>query len=342
MFSVACAALSATNFTFDDKQTHHLSAVVPSLEAYPVRLQVRIPRMITTSGWTRRRPAQVWIVNSRTVARTTIAHSEHFFGTRTLHAELHARPSPHLPLLRAMDRFGRVLHGISSVDICVTLDRPTAGTDPVFELLAEERLFADLHSSIRCQANTILDWVYGTACPPRTLAIEDADPTDSPSSVRFRGSRLHLRNDQRRAVNMGLAGLPLLAIQAAYGSGKTVTGAFLAALLAERQSFVIVTATTNVACAQFTDPRTSILRLDDYSHLAVLRFVADSALADGVPTTKVDLHTVLKTLTDLYSDRMQERERERCQHYIKRRRLLEILLFHHDACLHLSDEDREM
>ncbi|XGW34683.1 hypothetical protein V3C99_018573, partial [Haemonchus contortus] len=159
-------------------------------------------------------------------------------------------------------------------------------------------------------ANTILDWVYGAACPPRTLAIEDADPTDSPSSVRFRGSRLHLRDDQRRAINMGLAGLPLLAIRAAYGSGKTVIGAFFAALLAER-------------------------------HLAVLRFVADSALADGVPTTPVDLHTVLKTLTDLYGDRMEERERERCQHYIERRRLLETLLFHPDACLHLSDEDRE-
>ncbi|XGW34682.1 hypothetical protein V3C99_018573 [Haemonchus contortus] len=194
---------------------------------------------------------------------------------------------------------------------------------------------------MRCPANTantILDWVYGAACPPRTLAIEDADPTDSPSSVRFRGSRLHLRDDQRRAINMGLAGLPLLAIRAAYGSGKTVIGAFFAALLAERQSFGIVTATTNVACAQFTE---SILRLDDYSHLAVLRFVADSALADGVPTTPVDLHTVLKTLTDLYGDRMEERERERCQHYIERRRLLETLLFHPDACLHLSDEDRE-
>uniref|UniRef100_A0A0N4X8G1 Pkinase_fungal domain-containing protein n=1 Tax=Haemonchus placei TaxID=6290 RepID=A0A0N4X8G1_HAEPC len=160
LFSVACAALSATNFTFDDKQTHHLSAVVPSLEAYPVCSQVRIPRMITASGWTRRRTAQVWIVNSRTVARTTIAHSEHVFETRTLHAELHATPSSHLPLMRAIDRFSRVLHGIRSVGICVTLDRPTSGTDPVFEL---RKNGCSRIRTLRCAVQPTLDWVYGAA-----------------------------------------------------------------------------------------------------------------------------------------------------------------------------------
>lgn len=51
-----------------------------------------------------------------------------------------------------------------------------------------------------------------------------------------------------------------------------------AAQIAAAQNFVIVTATTNMACAQFTD---TLFRFDDYRQLSVLRFIADSALIDG-------------------------------------------------------------
>ncbi|VDO66832.1 unnamed protein product [Heligmosomoides polygyrus] len=100
-------------------------------------------------------------------------------------------------------------------------------------------------------------------------------------SLRLHGSTLHLRDDQRRAVQMGLSNHPILVIQAAYGSGKTVIGAYLAAQIAATdQNFVIVTATTNVACAQFTE---TLLHLDDYRRdgrrlLEILLFNPDAAL----------------------------------------------------------------
>ncbi|VDO73810.1 unnamed protein product [Heligmosomoides polygyrus] len=158
-------------------------------------------------------------------------------------------------------------------------------------------------------------------------------------SLHLRASTLHLRDDQRRAVQMGLSKQPILVIQAAYGFGKTVTGAYLAAQIAAAgQNFVIVTATMNVACAQFTE---ALRRLDDHRRLPVLRFVADSALADGIPTTPVDINTILQSLVERYGDRMEVDEAHHCQVYSDGRRLLEILLSNPDAALNLTDEERE-
>ncbi|VDO82681.1 unnamed protein product [Heligmosomoides polygyrus] len=120
---------------------------------------------------------------------------------------------------------------------------------------------------------------------------------------------------------MGLSNHPIVVIQAAYRSGKTVVGPFLAVqIAAAAQNLVIVTATLNVA---------------------FLQFVADSVLAEGAPRTRVDLHTILPSLVELYVDKLEAEKVHRCQIYNDGGRLQETLVLSPDAALHLSDEERE-
>ncbi|XGW27436.1 hypothetical protein V3C99_007774, partial [Haemonchus contortus] len=159
--------------------------------------------------------------------------------------------------------------------------------------------------------------------------------TDGICAPRF----IRLREDQAQAVRMGTSPLPLLAIQAAYGTGKTVVGAYIAARLAQPGQLVVATATTNVAVAQFVD---TLLAIDGNQHnVTALRFVADSALQEGAPTTAVDLHSILTGLLANYSDSLSPQEQERLQQYIRGRRLIERVLFHPEATLHMTDQERE-
>ncbi|KHJ77484.1 hypothetical protein OESDEN_22896, partial [Oesophagostomum dentatum] len=95
------------------------------------------------------------------------------------------------------------------------------------------------------------------------------------------------------------------------------------------------TATTNTAVAQFSD---TLLRLTD---LNVLRFVSDSSLAEGVPTTPVDLHTILKQLSTKFHDVLEPYELDECSAYAQGRELIEDMIFHPERTINLSDEERD-
>ncbi|KIH52452.1 hypothetical protein ANCDUO_17446 [Ancylostoma duodenale] len=137
---------------------------------------------------------------------------------------------------------------------------------------------------------------------------------------------------------MGSVDHPVVAIQAAYGTGKTVVGALLAGRLANPRHLIVATATTNTAVAQFTD---TLLKLSDFRHLNILRFVSDSALADGAPTTEADLHVILKGLSTNYGDRLWAGEQSLCDTYARGRELMETMIFHPDRTLSLTDEERD-
>ncbi|KAK5970534.1 hypothetical protein GCK32_022845 [Trichostrongylus colubriformis] len=138
------------------------------------------------------------------------------------------------------------------------------------------------------------------------------------------------REDQARAVQLGLAQHPILAIQAAFGTGKTVVGALIAVRLATSYQPVLVTATTNVAVAQLTD---TLLKLKDHRDLNILRFVSDSALKEGAPTTS--------GLLANYPNLLNEEKTERLTRYRRGRELLERLLLRPETTIHLTDEERE-
>ncbi|WKX90755.1 hypothetical protein Q1695_009530 [Nippostrongylus brasiliensis] len=158
--------------------------------------------------------------------------------------------------------------------------------------------------------------------------------------VQLESSTITLRADQAQPVRMGDTDVPLLAIQAAFGTGKTVVGALIAARLATNSpdTLVIAMAVTNGAVAQFTD---TLLRLAEFRHLNVLRFVADTALMEGCPRTSVDLHTILTQLAETYKDKLSEEDLGRCRAYASGRQLLETAMFHPELTIQLSDDERE-
>ncbi|XGW05120.1 hypothetical protein V3C99_015918, partial [Haemonchus contortus] len=321
----------------DDKRTHSVTAFVPSMRAFPIRLEIRLEAMASDGGWARARPVDLWVINSSTMCRARITDVRYNFDDMSLDAELHADPRSHPVLLAAISRFGLINteRNTAEVRICTRLTRAETGTDPVFELLASENLFPHRDTPLPSLTRTILDSLY--AGRPRDMR-NIRPPLPSNIVISLDSQRIQLRDDQARAVTMGMERHPVLAIQAAFGTGKTVVGALLAARLAAPGRLVIATATTNVAVAQFTD---TLLKLDDFRHLSILRFVADTSLQEGAPVTPVDLHTVLHGLEARYSDSLTPQEHRRLRRYTRARRLIETMLFHPEQTVNLSEEDRE-
>ncbi|KAK5981701.1 hypothetical protein GCK32_014135, partial [Trichostrongylus colubriformis] len=127
--------------------------------------------------------------------------------------------------------------------------------------------------------------------------------------------------------------------EAAYGTGKTVVGALIAArTYSNFKERVIATTTTNNAVAQFTD---TLLGLDDFRHLDVLRYVSDSALVEGAPQTPIDLHNILKRLPEDFGHLLSQSAMDTCVRYKKGRELLERFLFNNDLAVDLSDAERD-
>ncbi|VDO36055.1 unnamed protein product [Haemonchus placei] len=188
----------------------------------------------------------------------------------------------------------------------------------------------------RITNNDILNMAYGST---RRRSMEPTAPSRPPSvtTIRYRSSTLRFRDDQARAVQRGCEHRPILAIQVAYGTGKTVVGAVIAARVATPGILVIATASTNVAVAQFADTR---LQLTDYQHLPVVRFVADTALRERAPVTTVDLHNIFQGLLTNFPNAFGPRDEERLRAYAHRR-LIERLLFNSADTVNLTDEERE-
>ncbi|WKX91082.1 hypothetical protein Q1695_009709 [Nippostrongylus brasiliensis] len=339
--AASCAALSCTKLLNDDKTTRLVDASVPSLSSFPIRLVFELPNASADMGWNAHRPVDVWIVDSNTVLRMVIAQASYRFETRTLHVTLHTTISCHEHMRNLIDRFGRLQQRAVRVSACVRLGRLPIGTDPLFELLAEEEVFGTLHPSRDCRANAILNRLYDhrqAGANPDVAVPAQVPP--APMSVRLDNVPIDLRADQIHAVQMGDIDTPILAIQAAFGTGKTVVGALIAARLAtaDPEAIIVAMATTNGAVAQFTD---TLLRLTDYRHLNVLRFVSDSALSDGCPQTAVDLHNILRQLPRDYRDQLSEAEFHTCQNYASCRQLVEIALFHPEQTMYLTEDQRE-
>lgn len=89
LFSVACSALAANNLLGDDKSTHHITATVPSLTAFPFRLEFRLRDISSENGWYVQRPDDVWVEKSSTVGRSLVKRTHYSFTTHALEVELH-------------------------------------------------------------------------------------------------------------------------------------------------------------------------------------------------------------------------------------------------------------
>ncbi|XGW21519.1 hypothetical protein V3C99_004464, partial [Haemonchus contortus] len=340
LFAVASAALSAQNFGMDDKTTHEVTAFVPSLTALPISLQFTFDSFTAEAGWSRSRCVSTWVVGSSTLVRTIVGSARFQPSQKTMEIELHSGQNQHRTLANAIRRYGIVNeeNNTAQVPIYIRLCRESVGADPIFDISASVSLLKPLlHPSGSSLANTILDTVYASR-----RRVSFAPPTrltrSLPTSIQVGCRNLHLKNEQALAIQLGTEDYPILAIQAAFGTGKTLVGAAIAARLASAGQQVIVTATTNVAVAQFTD---TLLQLGGYNHLHILRFLCDSALMEGAPTTDVDLHHILKSLLTNYSDSISDKETDHLTTYSRGRELIEGLILKPDTTTNLTDEERE-
>uniref|UniRef100_A0A7I4Y4Y1 DUF2075 domain-containing protein n=1 Tax=Haemonchus contortus TaxID=6289 RepID=A0A7I4Y4Y1_HAECO len=195
---------------------------------------------------------------------------------------------------------------------------------------------ADL--SLASLASRIAELAYGGPQDAPMNQAEAGDIIVVAPSFQIRGTTMVLTNDQVEAVRLAVSNEPIVAIQAAFGTGKTMVGAIIAALIASRPpSIVVVTATNNAAVAQFTE---TLLSLDDFAHLEVLRYLSDIAASDNLYPTEVDLNVVLKSLGDRYEAQLDEAEKEFCREFKEKRELLEQYMEDPSRFLYMSEEDQ--
>ncbi|KHJ97536.1 integrase core domain protein, partial [Oesophagostomum dentatum] len=339
LFSVACSALAAIHSMTDDTRPHWLTASVPNLSAYPIRVTFTLYGMPTEAGWAAHRPIALWVAGSPNLIHAKVHHVDARTHDKALNITIQAYPWSHATLLRYIHRFARNLDTTPFVDICVQLSRPPPTANPAYECVSRMPIYAQLSSS--SMASTIVDTVYGRTalgCVNQNEASPFTPLTGDYTCI-FRGRKLTLTDDQRDAVALGLSNLPIVAIQAAFGTGKTMVGALTAVTLVfSHHTCVVVTATTNAAVAQFTE---TVLSLDGADQLAIVRYVSDTATAENNTPTSVDLNVVLKNLGDNFRDRLDEDELNMCRDFKSGREVLEEYLNHPDKTLEMSEDEKE-
>ncbi|KIH61099.1 hypothetical protein ANCDUO_08638 [Ancylostoma duodenale] len=151
----------------------------------------------------------------------------------------------------------------------------------------------------------------------RMEAYEDEEQEEVPKedqiSPTIRGRQTTLTTDQQKAAGFSCASYPVVALQAAFGTGKTVVGAVIAARQALTASNrVVVTASTNAVVAQFAE---TLLSIEEFSKLIILRYVSDTAVAEKRNPLPVDLNEVLKYLSDEFAANLSVSDKALCDRF---------------------------
>ncbi|KHJ92660.1 hypothetical protein OESDEN_07447 [Oesophagostomum dentatum] len=142
--------------------------------------------------------------------------------------------------------------------------------------------------------------------------IDDDEPR-IPRVYTFEAGEIALNEEQLRAIRLGLAGNPVCAVQAVFGSGKSLIAAVMASMLKEEK--VVLTAGSNEAVAQIAEIFSAVRELRD---IKVLRYVSLDTNWKNRRTTPVDLDEILKNLLRTYGEEIQlEKDREICRKFSK-------------------------
>ncbi|CAJ0610543.1 unnamed protein product [Cylicocyclus nassatus] len=338
LFNVACSALAALDSLVDDKVSHWVTATIPNLTAYPIRLDFRLENMASEAGWMSNRSISLWVVGASSISRAQIRSVETRAHEKLLIITAQAFPWSHEPIARSITTYGRHFEERTFVDICVRLGKQQLTTSsPYYEIISRMNLVnALVPSSI---GDAVIDTTYGRASITCANVNDPVlfSPQDGEVQCLLNGREVTLTPDQRAAVALGLSRYPIVAIQAAFGTGKTVVGALIAALLTRASCPVIVTATTNAAVAQFAE---TLLALNN-PELVPVRYLSDSAASDNTNPTPVDLNTLLANLEAEHGGQMTEEEITLCRDYRDGRRVIERYLQDPDQVLQMTEEDKE-
>ncbi|KAL6730881.1 hypothetical protein Aduo_001806 [Ancylostoma duodenale] len=226
--------------------------------------------MSSPSGWTVHRSVRIWVMGSWAFFRGEVEEVSHFPETRELCVTVAATAKSHDSIIDDTDEVGREIGGNVLLDLCVKLGTAAINSNPAFETISRMHLTPSFGTA--SMASVAMNIVYGL-------------------------------------TPLGNARYPIIGIQAAFGTGKTVVGAYIAVRHASRGQRVVVTASTNTAVAHSTK---TILSLVEFSHVGVVRFIAETIAFDDIATTAVDMHEVLKSLGSRFADRLSTSERRVC------------------------------
>ncbi|KAK6028645.1 hypothetical protein OSTOST_05270 [Ostertagia ostertagi] len=202
IFNAASSALAAFVSMDDDKETHRVTATIPSLLAYPLRMEFILNNMNTEAGWTRHRPVGVWLMGAFSFVRMTVEAVTQLRATRELRIRLQAYSWSHKPLLRATHEVGRIANNTAFLEACVKLGKLPSNAIPAYEAVTRMALFSDIPAGSK--ADAIMNAVYG-ATPLGCLnkgqnhlwpikVIVDESP------ISIQGRTVHLTDDQRQAI----------------------------------------------------------------------------------------------------------------------------------------------
>ncbi|CAJ0591160.1 unnamed protein product [Cylicocyclus nassatus] len=316
VFSMACAALVALQNLDDDNRTHRVTATVPSVSSHPLQLQLTLQDMSSMEGWTKHRPVGVWIMDVWWFTKLEVDEAEFQEETRELRVTLATYSQMEQVLRNAIRDVGRRVGNTAFLDLFVKLGRTPANANPAFESVSRMEIFKDLEEG--GADVSVVDIAYGAQELGCKTAKEAERDEDEPliDSITLHGRRLELTRDQQEALALGNSKYPLIAIQAAFGTGKTVVGACVAIRQALAGQRVIITASTNTAVAQFAN---TILEFGEAQQVGVTRFVAEAIAFDtDAPTTAVDLPEILKMIGTVFQ-RQLTREKETCRTFTQGR-----------------------
>ncbi|CAJ0594893.1 unnamed protein product [Cylicocyclus nassatus] len=267
--------------------------------------------MSSIEGWTKHRPVGVWIMDVWWFTKLEVDEVEFQEETRELRVTLATYSQMEQVLRNAIRNVGRRVGNTAFLDLFVKLGRTPANANPAFESVSRMEIYKDLEEG--GTDVSVVDIAYGAQELGCKTAEEAEGDEDEPliDSITLHGRRLELTRDQQEALALGNSKYPLIAIQAAFGTGKTVVGACVAIRQALAGQRVIITASTNTAVAQFAN---TILEFGEAQQVGVTRFVAEAIAFDtDAPTTAVDLPEILKMIGTVFQRQLTRREKETCR-----------------------------
>lgn len=334
VFRAASSALASYATADDDRRIHRVTATIPNLMDYPVRLEFLLSDMTSEAGWVRHRSAGVIVTDVSSFIRMEVDRVEQLREARQLRITLQAYAWTHQSVMRVTYQAGSVAGNSALLDVCVKLEKHASSAIPAYEAVTGMDLLNDIPAD--SLGRTILDIVYGAAEPQENasslLVVDEAH-------IILNGRIVQLTDDQRQALAMGHTPFPIAGIQAAFGTGKTIVGSCIAAQQAKLGRKVIVTATTNAAVAQFTE---AILSLDAFLDVPSFRYIAESIIFDETTiSTEVDMHVVLKKLPDIYKGELSREDLAACKRFREGRSLFENHMRNRNRERYLTEQERE-
>ncbi|EYC36371.1 hypothetical protein Y032_0903g2964 [Ancylostoma ceylanicum] len=175
-FNVACSTLAAIKSSAADRRTHWTRAVVPSLRAYPFLVVFTLTPMSSEPGWTKGRPAELWVDGSLEASHMLVHHVGVNPRRRELHITLIAHKWSHSSVRQAVETSGRRIGAQIFFDACIKLGRPIMA-EPAYGIISRMNTFENI--LLGTIADSIINRVYGLT----TLgcAEEDEEQQDAPT-----------------------------------------------------------------------------------------------------------------------------------------------------------------